>query len=70
MRRCPQLKYLDMISLKHQLFYFPEAKICLESLGELICETATDDSYFYGLASICQNIQRLVILNTRLEGDT
>src|SRR5437016_5601860 len=63
MRKCPELKYLDMKSIKHQIFYFPEAKACLESLCELICDTSIDSSYFYGLARFCQYIQRLVIVN-------
>ena len=32
MRKCSELKYLDMESIEHQIFYFPEAKICLDSL--------------------------------------
>ncbi|GBC08826.1 hypothetical protein RclHR1_08400004 [Rhizophagus clarus] len=35
----------------------------LDSLCELICDTSIDYSYFYGLARICQNIQRLIIVN-------
>ena len=63
-RKCPGLKYLNMISIKHQIFYFPEAKTRLESLNELKCDTSTDSSYFYGLANVCQNIQGLIITNT------
>src|ERR1044072_9530396 len=51
-------------SIKHQIFYFPEAKSCLDSLCELRCDTSTDSSYFYGLASICQYIQKIIIINT------
>ncbi|GES78700.1 hypothetical protein GLOIN_2v1764020 [Rhizophagus clarus] len=64
MRKCPELKYLDMTLIKHQIFYFPEAKIRLDSLCELRCDTIIDSSYYYGLACICQNIQRLIIINT------
>ncbi|GES78643.1 hypothetical protein GLOIN_2v1655883 [Rhizophagus clarus] len=63
MRKCPELKYLNISSIKHQIFYFPEAKARLESLCELKCNTSIDSSYFYGLASICQNIQSLNIIN-------
>ncbi|CAB4464639.1 unnamed protein product [Rhizophagus irregularis] len=49
--------------IKHQIFYFPGAKNCLESLCELKCDTSNDPSYFYGLARICQYIQRLIIIN-------
>src|SRR6266498_2992725 len=39
MRKCPELKYLDMKSIKHQTFYIPEARTRLESLCELRCDT-------------------------------
>jgi hypothetical protein len=63
MKKCPELKYFDMRSIKHQMFYFPEAKAHLESLCELKCNTFTDSSYFYGLSHSCQNIQSLIIVN-------
>jgi hypothetical protein len=63
MKKCPELKYFDMISIKHQIFYFPEAKARLESLCQLECDTSTDSSYFYGLSRFCQNIQSLIIVN-------
>ncbi|EXX76184.1 uncharacterized protein OCT59_010127 [Rhizophagus irregularis] len=62
-RKCPELKYLNIRSIEHQVFYFPEAKSRLESLCELKCDTSIDSSYFYGLASICQNIHRIIITN-------
>src|SRR6266542_1623948 len=65
MKKFPELKYLDMKSIQHQIFYLPETNIqCLESLCELKCDTSTDPSYFYGLARLCQNIQRFIIDNT------
>ncbi|GBC04390.1 hypothetical protein RclHR1_05660005 [Rhizophagus clarus] len=67
MRKCPELKYLNVKSTKHQLFYFPEAKTRLESLCELKCDTSIDSSYFYGLARICQYIQRLIIIKKRID---
>src|SRR6266536_1613626 len=63
MKKCPEVKYLDMKSIKHQIFYFPEAKARLESLCELKCDVSIDSSYFYGLSYICQCIQRLIIFN-------
>ncbi|CAB4442187.1 unnamed protein product [Rhizophagus irregularis] len=63
LRKCPELKYFDMRSLKHQIFYFPEAKVRLETLCELKCDTLIDSSYFYGLSRSCQLIQKLVIFN-------
>ncbi|GBC07413.1 hypothetical protein RclHR1_07450001 [Rhizophagus clarus] len=64
MRKCHELKYLDMSSIKHQIFYFPEAKARIESLCELKCDTSIDFSYFYGLSHFCQSIQRLTVDNT------
>jgi hypothetical protein len=63
MKKCPELKYLDMKSIKHQIFYFPEAKLRFESLYELKCDTSIDSFYFYGLVRISQYIQRLIIVN-------
>ncbi|CAB4425931.1 unnamed protein product [Rhizophagus irregularis] len=63
MRKCPELKYLDMKSIKHQIFYFPKSIVRLESLCELKCNTSIDSSYFYGLSQFCQYIQRLIIIN-------
>ncbi|RIA87401.1 hypothetical protein C1645_827821 [Glomus cerebriforme] len=64
MKKCTEFKYLDMRSIKHQIFCFPEAKVCLETLCELICDTSIDSTYFYGIARICQNIEIIVIINT------
>ncbi|CAB4477765.1 unnamed protein product [Rhizophagus irregularis] len=63
MKKFPELKYLDMKFIRHQIFYFPEARFRFESLCELRCDTSIDSSYFYGLAQICQYIQRLIIIN-------
>ena len=63
-RKCPELKYLDMISIEHQIFYFSEAKARLESLCELKCDASIDSSFFYGLGCACHNIQKLIIINT------
>ncbi|GBC06338.1 hypothetical protein RclHR1_06780002 [Rhizophagus clarus] len=63
MKKCPRLKYLDINSINHQIFYFPEANIRLESLCELQCNTSIDPLYFYGLARFCQHIQRLITVN-------
>jgi hypothetical protein len=63
MKKFPVLKYLNVKSIKHQIFYFPEAKLRFELLCELRCDTSIDLSYFYGLAQLCQYIQRLIIFN-------
>jgi hypothetical protein len=57
MKKFPELKYMDMKSIKHQIFYFPEARLRFESLCELRCDTPIDTSYFYGLAYLCQYIR-------------
>ncbi|CAB4477699.1 unnamed protein product [Rhizophagus irregularis] len=63
MRKCSGLKYLDMRSINHQIFGFPEAKTHLESLCELKCDTSINSSYFYGLSRFCQYIQGLFIVH-------
>ncbi|EXX67828.1 uncharacterized protein OCT59_003427 [Rhizophagus irregularis] len=70
MKKFRELKYLNMNLIKHQIFYFPEAKTCLESLCELKFNTSIDPSYFYGFASICQYIQRLIIDNVVLKSNS
>jgi hypothetical protein len=67
MRKCLELKYLNIKSAKYQIIYFPEAKARLESLCELKCDTSIDSSYFYGLARICQNVQNLIIINKKMK---
>ncbi|GBC31911.2 hypothetical protein RIR_jg33316.t1 [Rhizophagus irregularis DAOM 181602=DAOM 197198] len=52
-----------MRSINHQIFGFPEAKIHLESLCELKCDTSINSSYFYGLSRFCQYIQGLFIVH-------
>ncbi|GBB89104.1 hypothetical protein RclHR1_01580005 [Rhizophagus clarus] len=69
-RKSPEFRYLDMRSIKHQIFYFPEAKIRLESLCEIKCDTSIDSSYFYGLARICQYVQRFIIINKNIEANS
>jgi hypothetical protein len=63
MKKFPELKYLDMRSIEHQIFYFPGAIARLDSLCELTCDTSIDSSYFYGLARICNKIEKLIIFN-------
>ncbi|CAB4425930.1 unnamed protein product [Rhizophagus irregularis] len=63
MRKCPELKYFDMKSIKHQILCFPEAKAHLESLYELRCDTSIDSLYFYGLSRSCHYIQKFIIDN-------
>ncbi|CAG8722251.1 21855_t:CDS:1 [Rhizophagus irregularis] len=69
MRKLPELKCLDMRSIEHQIFYFPEAKTRFKTLCELKCDTSIDSSYFYGLACICQYIQSIIIINVKTESN-
>src|SRR6266542_1677073 len=64
MRKFPEIKYSDMRTIEHQIFYFSEAKTSLESLVELKCDISIDPIYFYGLACICKYIQGFIIINT------
>ncbi|GET04885.1 hypothetical protein GLOIN_2v1791318 [Rhizophagus clarus] len=63
MRKCPELKYLDIRSIENQIFHFPEAKLRFELLYELKCNTSDDPLYFYELARISHYIRRLIIFN-------
>jgi hypothetical protein len=65
-RKCPEIIYLDMCGT-YDIVYLPEAKIRLESLCELTCDTLIDSKYFYRLAHICQQIQRITIFNKNYE---
>ncbi|CAG8696951.1 9969_t:CDS:2 [Rhizophagus irregularis] len=64
--KCWELKYLDIGSINHQIYYFPEARLRLETLYELRCDTSIDYLYFYGLARLCQYIQRVIINNVNI----
>jgi hypothetical protein len=61
-RKCSEIKYLNMYGT-YDIVYLPEAKVRLESLCELICDTLIDSMYFYRLAHACQQIQRITIIN-------
>ncbi|PKY58590.1 hypothetical protein RhiirA4_480634 [Rhizophagus irregularis] len=52
MRKLPELKCLDMRSIEHQIFYFPEAKTRFKTLCELKCDTSIDSSYYYGFKNL------------------
>ncbi len=47
MRKFPEIKYLDMRTIEHQIFYFPKAKTSFESLCELKCDVSIAPIYFY-----------------------
>ncbi|CAB4487300.1 hypothetical protein GLOIN_2v1791318 [Rhizophagus irregularis DAOM 181602=DAOM 197198] len=67
MKKCLELKYFDMRSIKHQIFQFPEAMVRFELLCELKCDTSIDPFYFYGLSQFCQYLQRLTIVNVDIK---
>jgi hypothetical protein len=64
--KCPEIKHLD-IRGTYEIVYLPEAKIRLESLCKLTCDTLIDPKYFYRLAHICQQIQSIIIINKNLK---
>src|SRR5205823_12973531 len=68
MKKCPELKNLDIRSIEHQIFYIPEANARLNSLCELTCDINSNCTYFYGLASICKNNEKLIIVSNVVEG--
>ncbi|CAG8682058.1 19561_t:CDS:2, partial [Rhizophagus irregularis] len=65
-KKCPEIKYLNICGT-YEILYLPEAKAHLESLYELTCDTLIDPKYFYGLAHICQQIQRIIIINKNVK---
>ncbi|CAB4404193.1 unnamed protein product [Rhizophagus irregularis] len=67
-KKCPEIKYLN-IRGTYEIVYLPEAKFRLESLCELTCDTLIDPKYFYRLAHICQQIQRIIIINKNLKAN-
>lgn len=69
LNKCDRIKYLDMRSIKHQIFYFPNAKIHLKSLHELICDTTIDFSFFYGFSNICNNIENIIVINRSIRAN-
>ncbi|CAB4404172.1 unnamed protein product [Rhizophagus irregularis] len=67
-KKCPEIKYLNICGT-YEIVYLPEAKVRLESLCELTCDTLIDSRYFYRLANICQQIQRIIIINKNLKAN-
>ncbi|GBC46094.1 hypothetical protein GLOIN_2v1764020 [Rhizophagus irregularis DAOM 181602=DAOM 197198] len=64
-KKCPEIKYLNICGT-YEIVYHPEAKVRLESLCELTCDTLIDSRYFYRLANICQQMQRIIVINKNL----
>jgi hypothetical protein len=67
-RKCPEIKCLN-ISGTYGIVYLPEAKTCLKSLCELTCDTLIDSRYYYRLAHVCQQIQRIIIINKNFKAN-
>ncbi|CAB4443200.1 unnamed protein product [Rhizophagus irregularis] len=68
MNKCPEIKYLNICGT-YDILQLPEAKFRLESLCELTCHTLINPKYFYRLAHICQQIQRIIIINKNLKAN-
>ncbi|GBB90140.1 hypothetical protein RclHR1_01700003 [Rhizophagus clarus] len=66
--KCPEIKYLN-IRGSYELVFLPETKVRLESLCELTCDTSIDPKYFYRISHICQQIQRIIIINNNLRAN-
>jgi hypothetical protein len=66
-RKCPELRWLNIESFEGQIFYFLEDTTRLESIGELRCDTSIDSSHLKELAHVCKFIQRLIIINKCLK---
>ncbi|GES86362.1 hypothetical protein GLOIN_2v1764020 [Rhizophagus clarus] len=65
-RKCSEIKYLDICGT-YEIVYHPEAKDRLESLCELTFDTSIDHKYFYRISHICQQIQRINIINNNFK---
>ena len=57
MRKFPEIVYLDMRSIEHQIFYFRELK----------CDMSINSVFFFGLACICKKVQRIIFINTSMK---
>ncbi|CAB4404189.1 unnamed protein product [Rhizophagus irregularis] len=67
-KKCPEIKYLSICGTR-EILYLPETKNRLESLCELTFDTLIDPRYFYKLANICQQIQRIIIINKNIRAN-
>ncbi|GBC03331.1 hypothetical protein RclHR1_05070015 [Rhizophagus clarus] len=65
-KKCSEIKYLNICGT-YELVYLPEAKNHLESLCELTCDTSIGSKYFYRISHICQQIQRIIIINNNFK---
>ncbi|GBC09410.1 hypothetical protein RclHR1_08830012 [Rhizophagus clarus] len=66
-KKCQRIKYLYIYNTNETIVYHPDAKVQLESLCELICDTSIKPEYFYKLAHVCQRIQSIIVINKSLE---
>jgi hypothetical protein len=66
-RKCPEIRWLNICGGTYQIVYIPEAKTHLESLCELTCDTSIKPNYFYGLARVCQYVERIIIISNTLK---
>ncbi|RGB41191.1 hypothetical protein C1646_663255 [Rhizophagus diaphanus] len=68
-KKCPEIKYLNVCGT-YEILHLPEAKFRLESIYELTCDTLINPRYFYRLAHICQQVQRIIIINKNLKANS
>jgi hypothetical protein len=58
---CSNIRYLDLSEIRHPIYQYPRAEICLLNLNEVDCKTDQDLSLFYGLSNICKLIEKIYI---------
>ncbi|CAG8766646.1 3225_t:CDS:1, partial [Rhizophagus irregularis] len=45
--------------VRHPIYQFPGAEICLLNLNEVDCKSCLETSLFYGIAHICKLIEKI-----------
>ncbi|CAB5100015.1 unnamed protein product [Rhizophagus irregularis] len=58
---CSNIRYLDLGEVRHAIYLFPGAEICLLNLNEVDCKSCLETSLFYGMAHICKLIEKIYI---------
>ncbi|CAB5381433.1 unnamed protein product [Rhizophagus irregularis] len=56
---CSNIRYLDLGEVRHPIYQFPGAEICLLNLNEVDCKSCLETLLFYGIAHICKLIEKI-----------
>ncbi|CAG8714637.1 15497_t:CDS:1, partial [Acaulospora morrowiae] len=67
--QCRALKLLEFRDADIPLPFFREAERCFSNLCELHCDTTLLSGTYYRMAQICQNLERLVIVDCHYDND-